>query len=136
MGCLSMCLYINSIFFHILYGTSSSTGNESLYKWPRSHDLDVFPAHILTKPLAIFFISRSPMILKRYEPSGTQGIQNLYKRRHRVYLDILKGKVNFDQPKRLYWKKTLENVIKLEKVLRMIIVTKGLCIYIFFSDGL
>ena len=40
-------------------------GNESLYKWSRSHDQDGRHAHIWYKPLKIFFSrTRSPMILK------------------------------------------------------------------------
>ena len=46
----------------ILCGASWGRGNESLYKWSRSHDQDGRHAQ---KPLKIFFSrTRSPMILK------------------------------------------------------------------------
>ena len=49
----------------ILCGASLGRGNESLYKWSRSHDQDGRHAHIWEKPLKIFFSrTRSPMILK------------------------------------------------------------------------
>ena len=49
----------------ILCGASLGRGNESLYKWSRSHDQDGRHAHIWLKPLKIFFSrTRSPMILK------------------------------------------------------------------------
>ena len=70
-------LYMTTIFKHLLHwnrlanqsqilcGASLGRGNESVYKWSRSHDQDGRHAHIWWKLLKIFFSrTRSPMILK------------------------------------------------------------------------
>ena len=43
---------------------SLGRGNESLYKWSRSHDQDGHHAHIWQKPLKIFSRTKSLLILK------------------------------------------------------------------------
>ena len=48
----------------ILCGALLGRGNESLYKWSRSHDQDGRHAHIWLKPLKIFSRTRSPRTLK------------------------------------------------------------------------
>ena len=69
LGCHQICLRSSEtswpIKSQILCGAPLGRGNESLYKWSRSHDQDGRHAHIWYKPLKIFFSrTRNPMILK------------------------------------------------------------------------
>ena len=76
-GAIYMYMYMTKIFKHLLLrnrsanqsktlcGASSGRGNESLFNWSRSHDLDGRQGYKKQKPLKIFFSrTRRPLILK------------------------------------------------------------------------
>ena len=61
-----------------LYGASLGRGNQSLYRWSRSHDQDGHHAHIKTLKNLLLWIQWTDLNEAWYVASGTLAHQSLF----------------------------------------------------------